>query len=877
MIKNRLLKYVLLNKMSSFWEKQEGSAKPVIPVWFTKKPTLEKDYIDEKPTIDEVILSVNKFTHETLDQKKLLNYFEAGRELNKLSVKLEMFDSREELLAFFSRFFTTFYLKHIKYGVFQRLLYNFDEIKLSWEKIEIAASFEKIDESMFSRLKSMCRIEKHDDIFDEFGIVKRLWSVTCFFPMVFRELSKMKDEKLIYEFDHIVALFFQNGIRFWLREAEIRKSINKNLTLQIAASSRKSEEWTPSKIEPVARIFAETVSMEEQQAAECSWNIDLRSFTYFPQVNVGESEDSEHPLLLLKTKPTEWPHWMLLDWTYIPWIRRTDIIKDTEIAWEWIEIIDKWDVIEFRAAKWWYVNVESDNRVVFNSATKKQEYSLVIKKISIAETWRYTDSDIWPITWHTDVTKIDKFVLWTWKWVKSWFKLFCKNVRIEWWDVEWEIYAQDGWSVNLFWNLLSWRLESAEWWIFVNWNVFWHWSYLEAPVWQIEVEKAQFATIIWEKIDIKEAYWCRIIWTDISIWVCNNCEIIYRKSLSIWEIITRRIWIDVWNSWKRETNRWTSIIFAWKKNIVWNVANQLQDQEKIAVYIDKNSNSWNLSWTLSKVEELNRDAESISWKNDDICDPSEIFMRISRIDDPDHVNYYFANFHDFSLARLNSKWIEFKEKFIRDLFSLFDISFSIRDLSISHVSLWAYWLERDWIKVLAWFDEHEKIMDDSSGKWSLIRLRPLPWPDKRHSYRVTLNSPTQFEKIAETWKNPVWSQLLISLDWKKYISWTIRDISTTWISFYLKDAEDVNNFLYFRNRRDEMVSLEEKVVKSIKFSLEWKPEWEKPKRMYFNSRLFVVWIEKREWYYIVRWQLILIWSDKNNLTEWWRVLQTKSQ
>ncbi|MDD2487072.1 MAG: FapA family protein [Candidatus Gracilibacteria bacterium] len=869
-----------MDKDNANQEKQDdtGNIKPRTGTEGNSNSTKEKS---------DILMNLERYFRITQDPKDPKN--------NSVSLKLDGFGNREEMMEYLDRFFRYFYLENIEYNytAFQRCIFEMEELKSRLEEIVIAKEIIDLDKevinpitkenepTMRDKLDQMGRkfriFENKDNYVEDSNGVKtginRLGNVDMIFSTLMKTSKNGKDSQINYGFPEVFIFLYRNGIRAGLKKENISKGLNKSMKVSDIAQSVRPGYGKSSRLTGKIGLFPTSKNRQIVSERDENDRVDIKSFNYIPQVSKEENDG----LIAIKIKPTRGDNGIQFDGTLTLGFFGKDEYNEELLAGDGIEVTYNGELVEFRGQFSGFLNVETDGYIDVIGENGKETIEK-IRKISVSENWTYSKTNIGKETGNTDVSCIKKFILGGGKNVMRGFKLFGNTIRIERGNVEGEVYSNEG-SVNVFGDVLSGKIEAYDGNIFIHGNVSMFGSYIEAQNGIIEVEKkSEFATFVCDEFIGNEVNGCIIICNKCSIKKGGGDNIIFRKSVVIDEVITDKINAKKGEGVDKMTDNYTNIFFLGRKYIIGNQEVLFNDQNKIASFIDDvNMDDRTKSMKLVRSEEFNRTAESISDKSVQETEKKDFYLDINNIGNNDFFLMYLTHFQDFEISRLNEKGRKFKEDFLKELLLLLEIKKASEELSISQARLDTIidptnnhsFYRGDPKKLKLDFSDFEKILAIDSNSTNIRRLLPVEGPNKRNAFRVNMLEKAKFEENLKA-NVSAGTQIWVSLNGIKYLKGgLIKDFSPSGVAFFIPDNEETRQYLFMDNKNGVSEPIENKVIKSIKFSL----KGEDGKNVYFDSRLLVIQIEKNSGYFTVRGQLVFLGEDKQKLLDCWRKMQ----
>ena len=374
-----------------------------------------------------------------------------------------------------------YYVVWLNYQELQEYLFNWK--KLEWNKLLLWKSIEKFDteeKEIYSkrfRDKSWVIVFEFSKIIIEKEIELENWK------------KKMVDEEIQISIDKILSVLIENWIVFWFQFERIMELIEEykksnKYSIEEICVKKEPENWEDAKIQLLMKISKDLRPIIDEKTDKA----DLKRYICnFPQV-----KDLKQPKIIRKIEATRWKDWRDIYWKEIkakPW--KEQQINRCAGEWTKIETID-W-VQYLIATQTWYISRSSKNVIS-------------ISKEAVNET------EIWPKTGIIHIW--ENFFVQSWD-ILPWYWVSWKNITIKSWDVYWYVNSE-WWEIIIMWNIHWWQIINDRWNIIIKWKS-WSDSYIRSVEWNIEMDYAENAIIIWNNIKIRKATNCKIIWNNIEI------------------------------------------------------------------------------------------------------------------------------------------------------------------------------------------------------------------------------------------------------------------------------------------------------------------------------------------------------------------------
>ncbi|EKE27952.1 MAG: hypothetical protein ACD_3C00121G0001 [uncultured bacterium (gcode 4)] len=753
----------------------------------------------------KVIETVRENSQEIL-LEDILKYFHS--EGMNISIKLKDISNREKMLSIFDVFFKYHYIEDLNYDNFQEIIYNFEEQKqcseglILWKKI--------------CPFSSVRRDEYKKFILNNSEYNWQLLKVECTFSRIYVESESWKEVIFDFKFDEFIAYMFSKWLRFWLDKNEICKWLWVQYYKWTIAKIKSPTTWNPSRLETLIEMKPDKKPVEVSEKE----NVDLKRFKcIFPQIDCNVNDW----LMAIKYKPTFWSKWMQIDWRIIDWLIWEDNINLQILCWEWIETSENDTKVYIKANVSWFINAETE----YHSS-----WIHIPTKISVSKEINYR-WDIWKETQSLEITCWEKIsLLWN---VRKYYELIWNNIRVENWNIEWKVTSVR-WNMNVFWNVINWSAIALDWNIFINWNVITS-SYIESFSWDIEIDYAEYSTIIWKNVRInKKAVGCTIICDNLQAEEINACNLLIKKSVNINKLDAK------FHKWELQVlkTKDTRIILLFKKDVLWNIETLKKIKRKMALYLNKDTSSPD---ALKKMEELNsflaHVSEEQSIKELQI-NTSEYVININYWTNEEFLSIRLADFFEsFDIENLkNLKWMSEKESFLDRLSQLFN---EWNNDHIGKLMLWDfdYGSYTDSTNILRLDFEKIKIiiLEEINEVWIIRDTKEsrIDWMDRREEFRIEFWR-LKFEDGKNT--DVLLDEIIpIEIDQKECF---LKDISVWWIWFCIDKAKISD---------EEQIFYQENDIVDLYMKLVWL--WWKEK--IFNIKLILTFRKEI-------WNKILFWS-----------------
>jgi hypothetical protein len=685
-------------------------------------------------------------------------------------------------VEFFNYFFSINYIVDIWLKALQECIYDFDEFKKKNENVVIWWIVKKFDQK---------RIEEYAKLMI-IPFVKE-WRVDVIFSKIYIPDSRWQDVPFDFNRDEFCAYIFTKWVRYWIgeaEEAEIKAWLMSKYSKKTIAKNLKSEKWNPAVLEMNLDLYPVKKPIEVSEKSR----LDTKKFQcVFPQVSARIRDW----LILTKVKPTAWKHWMSFDWAVIDGIIWDDKYNVQVMLGSWTRFDEDNERVYIKSTMSGFLDVE-----------KEFEYWEKIprpRKINVSENVVH-NWPIWPETWSLEIISWRLFVQSKWNLEKD-YELTCNNnIRFDQADAEWKVVSKTG-NINIFWNTIAWKVIAEKWNVFIHGRAIMR-SYIEALNWDIEIEYAEFCRIVGKNVKIKVAIWCEVIWETVEITESSNANhIVAKRSLVIsgkmeakpfkwsWDIVTK--------------SKDTSVILLCKKEVIWD-AKMLYKIKRALMYYE---NQKQLDeQTKAIIDDLNERAKSFlnSSKKSEEVHQDDIFVRMSAWDSIyDTKMYLWDFFESFDISLLNSKWEEYKDKFISLLLDLFDQHKHIWKILLSQMNFEKY-SDMNW-NVDMNFNSIKSLMNDELENRHFIPQayrEQNEWVDNRQERRLHILDQEEFEmKKLDFWNH---SNIIVSVD---EFTWAIKNLSWSWVCLYLRESDLWENHVFY-NLWD--------YIENVSFNVMWK-------------------------------------------------------
>ncbi|MDD2565660.1 MAG: hypothetical protein PHZ26_02125 [Candidatus Gracilibacteria bacterium] len=584
-----------------------------------------------------------KETSQEILFEDVCKYFSIEKEKGLISMNLSLIPDREKLLAILDVFFSKYYIENINYENFSKLIYNFDELKLKGESLQIGLKITEFKDARREKYKIF--------ILNKSEYKGELIRVECTFSRIYFEIGNGKEAIFDFKLDEFIAYMFTKSIRYGLDIKEISKGLISQSHKGIIAKNLDPSIGNPSSLEVLVNLERDEKPIEVGE----NENVNFKKFKcIFPTINHKENEG----LLAIKNQPTLGKNGMQIDGRIISGLLGEDKITLQVLCGNGTSFTEDETKAYIRATESGFINVEKDSDAV--GAQR-------LRKISVDKN-KSEKINIGPKTGTLDVTCCDKFSL-SGNVDKN-YELIANNVRIENGNVEGTVTSVKG-NINIFGNVINGNIIALDGNAFMTGRVITS-SYVESLKGDIEIDYAEYSTIIGKNVKVKKAIGCIIICDNLDAEEINACNLLIKKSIKI-DKLDAKFHKGEKNSLKTKDTR---IILLFKKNILGNIEMLKKIKRKMAIYLNKDSSS---PEALEKMEELNSLLNQISSdqeKKEQEINKSEYSININYGAFEENISIRLADFFEsFNIENLgnlhNEKGVNEKEIFLEKLTHLF--------------------------------------------------------------------------------------------------------------------------------------------------------------------------------------------------------------
>lgn len=727
--------------------------------WLQKK----SNDIKAENNIQPLLIEKKIETQTILSNKEpwYLSFLDINESEQSLKINLSKFNSREELIDFFDKLFKESYIENIDYKLFQDIIYDFDEIKNKDSLVKLWKNIVK--------LKISRKLE-----YDKFilNIYKEVWKVECVFNRVYVSDWKWWEKIFDYRADEFLAYIFVKWVKYWYDFSQISRWVAVNYHKAIIASKKEPLKWNDAYLElqktPV-NLFPEP---KEVKSNWDKWHI--KRYKNFPQINHNDN----WWLILVKRKATTWKHWMNIDWVVLKWIQWHDRHINDILCWEWLYYEEDESYTYYKASKSGFINIDEDH---YTDLVIKKDVKYP-RKISISDNFNHY-WDIWKDTWIIEIEEWD-LIIQHWNINKEHW-IIANWVRVERWEIDGFIFSRR-WNIKTFWSVYGWKLTAINWNIHIEQNATML-SEIEALNWEIYIKKAEFSTIIWDKVKIDNAIWCLIIANELELWSSNANNIIVKKKI----ICREKVQSYIANiKWLSTNTRNTNIILMSKKEIAWD-SKMIQKIKKAIEYykwVEKANPE-----IMKLIDELEN--RSKKYEENDIDSIEElkdsIEIKLLVWDNSPYINFFVWDWFDWLNLKESSTLSEsMKKDYFKIIKDLFDSHLNLNSILLSKININDN-IDWKWVLDLNYSRLRLILQEEFVDKTKNLTVREYNWIDRRDSFRLNLLDEDEFIEMKIKPNSTKFDHINIevSLDWINWVKWLIKNISCWWIAIYLKKLE----------------------------------------------------------------------------------------